>query len=194
MAFLSQDARLSAQQNRPCDVVLVDISQIFKNYAGFTEMQADLKTALAVAENDIKRRSEQRKPLVLRLKQLRKGTPEYESLDDAITKQTTEINVLVSQGRRKFATREAQTLLTIYKTILAEVSLYCRSHGVRLALQYNGTPLTESDYPQIYKKIHRRVLYSEPSIDITRVILDRLNRQHSARNAGRPRGNQVPRR
>jgi len=193
MAFLSPDALVSAQQRRP-DVVLVDVSQIFKNYAGFTEMQADLKAALAVAESDVHRRTEQRKQLVLRLKQLRKGTPKYESLDQTITKQTTEINVLVSQGRRKFATREAQTLLAVYKSILVEVSNYCRTHGVRLALQYNGTPLTDTDYSQIYQKIHRPVLYSDPSIDIPRVIIDRLNRQHSARNAGRTGGAHGPRR
>ena len=74
MAFLSQDARVSAQQNRPCDVVLVDVNQIFKNYAGFTEMQADLKASLTVAQNDVKGRTEQRKQSILHLKQLRKGS------------------------------------------------------------------------------------------------------------------------
>ena len=42
-----------AQQSPRTDVVLVDLSYIFQKYAGFTEMKADLETAVGVAEAEI---------------------------------------------------------------------------------------------------------------------------------------------
>jgi Skp family chaperone for outer membrane proteins len=173
-----------AQAQQRTDVVLVDVNHILKNCTALTEMQADLKTAVAVAENEVKARAENKKQMLEQLKQLQKGTPQYQQLEDAITKETTEINLRLTQGRRKFAQQEAQNFHAVYRSILAEVAAYCRQHGVRLAIKHDGKPLSEEDFANVFQSIQHHVLYADPGIDITQLILEQLNRRHAARNAG----------
>jgi Skp family chaperone for outer membrane proteins len=174
-------------------VVLVDLKHIFDNYTAFTEMKVNLKTDIAVAENDIKARREKVAQMTAQLKQMQKGAPNYQALEEAITKEQTEINLRITQGRRKFATQEAQVAFTIYKAVLEEVAAYCRRNGVRLAMQHDGKPLTEEDQAQVFQALQHQVLYADPSLDITQLILEQLNRRHAARNAV-PGGQPGPRR
>jgi len=183
-----------AQQASRTDVVLVDLSIIFQKYAGFTEMEADLKTAVQVAEADIAKFREEVKKKYGELKELQKGTPQYQQLQDEIMRLQVEINTRVSTGRKEFADQEAKIIYDVYKLVQDEVANFCRQRGVRVALQYKSKVLNEDDFTQVLAKIQQPVLYAEPAIDITGYVLDQLNARYAQRQGGHAPASATPRR
>jgi Skp family chaperone for outer membrane proteins len=176
------------QQPTRTDVVLVDLSHIFQKYAGFTEMEADLKTAVTVAEAEIGKLREDVKKKLADLKLAQKGTPQYQQFQDDITKLQVEINTRVTNGRKDFADQEAKIIYSVYKQVQDEVALFCRRNGVRVALQYKSKSLNEDDFTQVLTKIQQPVLYAEPSVDITNYVLEQLNARYAQRTGGQTPG------
>src|SRR5262249_39159805 len=183
-----------AQQHGQTVVVLVDLSLILQKYTGFTEMKADLQTALQVAENEIVKLRDEAKKKLGELKLAQKGTPQYQQIQDDITRLQVEINTRVQTGRKDLGEQEAKMFLSVYKAVQDEVSTFCRRNGVRVALQYDSKPLTDEEAGQVVQRIQQTVLYAEPSVDITQMVLDQLNARYAQRQGGQAPGTGVPRR
>ncbi len=181
-----------AQQGRT-DVVLVDLSHIFEKYAGLTEMKADLKTAVQVAETEINKLQEQGRQKLAELKEAQKGTPQYDQIQAEWTRLQVEIRTRTATSRNELAEREAKIIYGVYKQVQDEVANFCRRNGVRVALVYKSKALNEDDFTQIAAKLQQPVLYAEPSIDITAYILEQLNARYAQRGV-QPPGQSVPRR
>ena len=122
-----------AQQPGHTDVVLVDLSLVFQKYAGFTEMEADLQTAVNVAEAEIGRLRDDVKKKLADLKRAEKGTPQYQQIQDDLTRLQVEINTRVANGRKDFADQEAKIIFNVYKLVQDEVANFCRRNGVHKA-------------------------------------------------------------
>jgi Skp family chaperone for outer membrane proteins len=191
--FLASAAR-AQQQPAHTDVVLVDLSLIFQKYAGFTEMRADLQTAVDVAEKEIGRLRDEAKKKLSELKVAQKGTPQHQQLQDDITRLQVEINTRVSNGRKDFAGQEAKIFFSVYKQVQDEVATFCRRQGVRVALQYNSKPLTEDDGAELLQRIQQPVLFAEPTVDITNYVLEQLNARYAQRQGGQTPATGAPRR
>jgi Skp family chaperone for outer membrane proteins len=175
-----------AQQQGRADVVLVDLSVIFQKYAGVTEMEADLKTAVQVAEAEIGKLREDTRKKLADLKLAQKGTPQYDQLQSDITRLQVEINMRATTGRKELADQEAKIIYGVYKLAQDEVANFCRRNGVRVALQFKSKALNEDDYTQLVAKLQQPVLYAEPSIDITPYVLEQLNARYAQRGGQAP--------
>jgi Skp family chaperone for outer membrane proteins len=72
--------------------------------------------------------------------------------------------------------------LEVYSEIVRLSGLVARERGYDLVHRVDRMPATESGDPDILGEIERRgVLYSDPSIDLTTEVLERLNRGYAAR-------------
>jgi Skp family chaperone for outer membrane proteins len=183
-----------AQQPPHADVVLVDLSYIFQKYAGFTEMKADLETAVGVAEAEIGKLRDDAKKKLAELKVAQKGTPQYQQTQDDITRLQVEINTRVASGRKDFADQETKMIYDVYRLVQDEVANFCRRSGVRVALLCKSKSVNEEDVTQVLQKIQQPVLYADPSLDITTYVLDQLNARYAQRQGGRVPGTGAPRR
>jgi Skp family chaperone for outer membrane proteins len=171
-AFVQQ-----AQAQRPAapEVALIDLNYVFKNHAGFKAAKSELQAAVDMAQLDIKTRQEKLKQMQARLQEYQPGSPDFKTLETQLTKELADLNLSVQLERKRFIEREAQMAYDLYKQVLDEVTLYCRQNGIRLVLRFNGEPLDMNKPEHVAEQLNRNVVYHESTIDITPVILQRLN-------------------
>ncbi len=166
-------------QQRPAapEVALIDLNYIFKNHAGFKAQKADLQAAVDMTQVDIKARQDKVRQMQDKLRDYTPGSPDFKTVETAITKEVADLNLSVQLERKRFIEREAEMAYHLYKQVLDEVSYYCRQSGIRLVLRFNGEPLDMSKPDHVVEQLNRDVVYHEGTIDITPVILQRLNSQ-----------------
>lgn len=179
----------AAHAQRPAapEVGLIDLNYVFKNHVGYKSAKAELQAAVDMAQLDIKTRQEKLKQMQMKLQESTPGSPDFKTLETQLTKELADLNLSVQLERKRFIEREAQMAYDLYKQVRDEVANYCRQNGIRLVMRFNGEPLDMSKPEQIAEQLNRNVVYHESTIDITPVILQRLNSQ-STPTAGHHQG------
>ena len=170
-----QQAQAQTQRPAAPEVALIDLNYVFKNHAGFKAAKTELQAAVDMAQLDIKTRQEKLKQMQARLQEYQPGSPDFKTLETQLTKELADLNLSVQLERKRFIEREAQMAYDLYKQVLDEVTRYCRQHGIRLVLRFNGEPLDMNKPEHVAEQLNRNVVYHESTIDITPVILQRLN-------------------
>lgn len=164
---------------------LVDLVYIFKNHEGYKAAQTELKLDVQQAQLAIQARRDRYIETAKKLGDLPTGSPEFQALEEGLTKEKAEINLQMSLQQKKFIEREAKMLYDVYKEVLDEVGYYCQRQRIPLALRFDGEPLNKDNPELVVKQINRQVLYHDQAIDITPIILEQLNRR-SQRVTTRP--------
>jgi hypothetical protein len=91
------------------------------------------------------------------------------------------MNVRIQLQRKEFLVREAKIYNQVYQEIAKEVEMFAAANGISAVLRVNGDQVDPNDPQAVLQNINRQVVYFSRNLDITGVILDRLNR-----DAGRP--------
>lgn len=176
-------------------VAIIDLAYVFKNHAGFKQMKGELETAIQTADLEYKTRGQNFQVQAEQLKELKPGSPEFKSLETALIKEQAELNSQITLKRKQFVEQEAKMMYTVYKEILDEVTYYCQRNRVGLVLKFNGDALDMNDPQQVLAQVNKTVVYHDKAVDITPVILDRLNRRRMGQtSAGRSHPQGVPQR
>ena len=137
----------------------------------------DMKADVGRAETQVKAEREALRKLVERLKEFRKGTPDYKALAEEITKRQADISVKIRLQKEEFLQREAKIYYNVYQEILQEVDYYAAANGVTLVLRFNGDPADITEPETIIRDINKQVIWYTKNRDITPVVLDRLNQR-----------------
>lgn len=179
MVLCASSASLAQAQQRGAapEVALIDLNYIFKNHTGFKAQKAELQSAVDMTQIDIRSRQERVKQMQVKLQEYAQGSPDFKTVETAITKEIADLNLSVQLERKRFIEREAEMAYNLYKQVLGEVTYYSRQTGIRLVLRFNGEPLDMNKPEHVIEQINRDVVYHEGTIDITPVILQRLNSQ-----------------
>ena len=157
-------------------IALLDIAYIFKNHSRFNgmieEIQADLKRfqAETTAErNAISQLNE-------RLQQYHRGTPEYKSLEEEITKRQAGLAARVELQKKEFVRREMKVWCNAYKEICDATDYYVQQHGIDMVVRFNGEPADPEQPDSVGAFLSRQVISYRSNLDITGAILQMLNR------------------
>ncbi|MBI1901277.1 MAG: OmpH family outer membrane protein [Planctomycetia bacterium] len=166
-----------AQAPPPPEVALVDVVYIYKNHPAYNSLRTELQSAVDLAELDVKKRRELLKGMMERLSKLKSDTPDYVALEQAIAKDQSDLNVSVQLQRKRFIEQEARMLHDVYQEILDEVTVYCQRNHIRLAMRKSPDEGKGESAEQIVGLINRPIIYHDPAIDITQVILEQIQRK-----------------
>jgi len=157
-------------------VALVDISYIFKEHLRFKSKMNEMKTDVERAEADVKNTRTTIMRLAEQLQDLRAGSPEYKSLEEELAKRQADLSVAVQLQKKEFLQREAKIYYQTYQEVLYEVDNYAKHNGIAMVLRFNGDPV-DMDVPQsVLTHINKPVVWYAQDRDITKVVLDQLNR------------------
>ena len=198
--IVSLCARTStAQPQRPPGpgVAIIDLTYIFKNHTRFQAMKDDLERDVKRAEEDLKALQKQIAELIELRKEYNSGTPDYRRLDEQIVQRQAELQSKVKLQRKDFVRREAKAYYNVYREITDEVGYYAERSGINVVLRFNGEPTDQSAPEDVLKALNKPIIYYNRAIDITPIILERLERRQGAPNPqlGTPPNRQgVPRR
>jgi Skp family chaperone for outer membrane proteins len=155
-------------------IALLDVSKIFKNHRRFTQMMADMKTDVQGAEEAVKKERDSIARLVEQLKSLRSGTDDYKRLEQEIATRQADLNVQLQLKRKEFMLNEAKIYNAVYQELEQEVRYYASNAGISIVFRYNGDPVDSENPEDVLRNINKPVVCFAPGMDITDIILQRL--------------------
>jgi Skp family chaperone for outer membrane proteins len=169
-------------------VAVVDISFIFENHVGFKHAMEQMKKEVQQYEQELQQRNQELQKDREQLGQYNPGSQEYEKLERAIADKAAKLQIDMQMKKREFLQRESRVYYDVYQEVAGAVREFAQLKGIDLVLRYSDGEMKPEDRGSVLQGVNRAILY-QSNLDITREILDRLNRTPQvSRNpaAGRP--------
>ena len=160
-------------------IALLDVPKIFKQHTRFKQLMNGMKTDFERAQADFKLKQEAIQKLAERLKDYRKGTPDYKALAEEITRRQATLAVNLRTQKEDFAQQEGEIFYKVYTEMLQVVDYYARSNGIAMVLKFNSEPADVTQPQSVVPFINKRVVWHAGNLDITPVILNELQRRYS---------------
>jgi Skp family chaperone for outer membrane proteins len=181
-------------QNRPAapagqGVAVIDVGAVFKGHKRFEQMMEKLKTDVQAADQSFKAETDKVNKSIKQLQEYKAGSPEYKKLEEQVTHQQADIGSRASLQKKAFMEREAKIYYAIYQEIQDEVKYYAEAKGVGMVVRHNSEPIDPNSRNSVMAGINKTVVFQQPGLDITNVILNELNRRGNAGGAGTPVAN-----
>ena len=167
-------------------IALLDVGYIMKHHSRLKQQKEAMLADLQKAEADMKA---QREAVDGMKRQLRNaevyppGGPDFEALQGQIDMGELRIAQMVRQQRKDFVTREANIYYATYYEIQREAHTLAGYYGYVLVLNFSREGYDQSDPKTVVPYINRPVIWHYPQLDLTDVVLQRLDPSHVA---GRP--------
>lgn len=173
-------------------VRIIDLKKIFDGYDRFLDETRFLKREVEAREEQLKGLRDEMQKLAKQHKELNPSTPEAKDLEGRMVRMDSEHRSQLTLGKKEFLEKEAKIYFNVYREVIDEVKLYCQYEGVQLVLRFNNDAMPTPDDPQgVLKELNKTVVHHDPAIDITKLIMDELNRRYRA-SIGQAKGGAVP--
>jgi Skp family chaperone for outer membrane proteins len=190
-AMLSLTGQASAQGTR---VAVVNIGTVFTKYdkakAFKTEMEATLKPFKDEAEK-IKKNVLAYQDALKNAKEP-KDRDQYENALRILKRQLEDLDL---EARKKIGTRQEQHLIQLYKEVATHIQAVANANGIHLVLGFGEPP--DGDL-YTFANINRKLtamdmgavapLFHNPTLDISEVVVQSLNRSYTGGAAATPTG------
>ena len=170
------------------NVAVIDIGAVFKDHVRFKAMMDKLKADVQAADQSFKGETEKINKSVKQLQDLKPGTPDYKRLEEQVTKEQSDISARASLQKKAFMERRAKIYYSVYQEIQDEVKYYAEAKGVGLVVRHNSELIDPNNRNSVMAGINKTVVFQQPGLDITNVILNELNRRASS-GVGTPSAN-----
>ena len=157
-------------------VAVCDIVQVFNNYQRAKDLTNDLNKKREEVKAEDEKRQKAIEALQMEVEQLKIGSSEYEKRQSELQQK-----VIERKTWREFQDAQAlreHTRLTrdMYEEMVGMVSAVAREEGYHLVLYTEHGDIPAENTQETLRQIERRkVLYSDPSIDLSEKVLMRLN-------------------
>ena len=115
------------------------------------------------------------------------GSPQYQSASQDIAKRTFELQAFLDFTVRKLDLRKARTLRTIYGDIKNSVAAIAEDQSYDFVIVNDSVvtlPTDVSEAETMRQISARRLLYANSQVDITRDVIERMNREFAAQEGG----------
>lgn len=179
-AFSQQKDREAAgapAANIPHKVGLIDMAYVFKNYRKFESLREELKVEIAESEEKAKTMQKEIAEGQQQLKNYMEGAPEYTKVEKQLVQKAADFENFRRQMSRTFLKKESQIYLQVYNEVSQMVEKYAKHFDYTLIMRFNREDL-DTDNPQaLLQGMNRQVVYYRLDDDITKPVLDSLNRK-----------------
>jgi Skp family chaperone for outer membrane proteins len=154
----------------------VDLGFIFKNHGGFNRKMEQMKTEVQQYEEKLRAEhtalTQERDKLT---QQWKPGSPEYDAGERALADKFAKLQVDTQMKKKDFLQREAKVYFEVYQEVNQAIQEFADMNRIDLVLRYNGDEIDPDDRQSVLTGVNRAIVYHR-NLDITRDILDRLNR------------------
>jgi Skp family chaperone for outer membrane proteins len=166
-------------KNAPVSVALVDVGYILKQHPNMNANMEAIQAEMKQAQDDIEGR---RKGLLSETEMVGKtydqNSPEFKQKQEALISQESKLRVDFMSKEKEFAEKQAGVIYNSYQSINQAIKIVADHYKYDLVLRYSKEQ-NEMDpkKPQTVNfGIQRDVLYLNPQIDVTELVLDVLKR------------------
>lgn len=174
--------KVSAQDAR---IGVVNIEKILRQYKRLQEHRQLLKKREMEVRAEVEAKNKSYRELQEKRDLFAKGTPEYNKHNREMIRTKGEARSLGEAAEQELRAQAALVLASCYNQVVAEIRNYGRQQRYTLILRFNDDKISGTNPDQVTMLIAgRRVLFSDASMDLTLIVLDRLNKAHESRGAG----------
>jgi Skp family chaperone for outer membrane proteins len=168
----------AVSQGMPMPVGLVDVNFILKNHTRLTDAKNKLKAEADKIQKDFEA---QLADVANRAKQLgpggyKPGSPEYNELEERLSKEQAAIKTNIAHKRREFVEREAKLLYDAYVEVNREVQAYCQARGIAVVLNFDHESIRDDSPENVARGITNPVVFFNRDFDITPAVMQRFVR------------------
>jgi Skp family chaperone for outer membrane proteins len=164
----------SAAHAQGTTVVVIDISNIFKNHIRFKEAQDAMKKDVEQFEEKIRLERDEITKMGEQLKAVNPDSPDYKRLEEAIAERTGKLQLETSRARKDFLQREAKLFHDTYQEVANHVNNFARQNNIGLVLRFSSEAIDPEDRNAVLQGINRNVVYQN-QLNITPHILGLVN-------------------
>lgn len=171
---------------QPAVIATVDLERIFNNIDEREAADESLTQIANELQADIDARTAALEEMNEELEIYTPGTEEYQQVEAKLTMDSHELRAFVEWGHRRLEVKKASSLRRLYSSIKQSVEREAKENGYDVVFVNDSLqPVTPSDEAETRRQITaRRMLYSNPQLDITQDIVSRMNREFSAARGG----------
>lgn len=177
--FAVRPSTAVAQKNMPHKIGLIDMAEIFRNYTKFKALRADMQDQLIESDKKSKAMMAQMQSLQDRAKKLLEDSPERKSLQNQLVDLSAEYKAYRQKQQIEFLGKESKVYKDVYLEVATAVRQYAEFYKYTLILRYNRQGVEDAKDPKtVLNRMNRLVVYVKPGEDITKPVLDYLNKKY----------------
>lgn len=167
---------------QPAVIATVDLERIFNRLDERTAEDTALTNMANELQADINARAAALEQLNEELEIYTPGTDQHQEIISQLALQSHELRAFVEWGHRRIEVKKSASLRRIYNSIKASVEREAKEKGYDIVFVNDSIqPIAPSDEMETTRQITaRRMLYSNPQLDVTQDIISRMNREFGA--------------
>lgn len=169
---------VAAPQGAAPRVAMLDVSYIFKKHVGFQAQKAQMQAQVDQAKELMKAEEATLAKMIEEVKGLPSGSPQYKQLEEEIARRRANAQIQLQMQNKEFMLKEANIYHNVYQEIEADVAYFAQQQGIDAVLRFNGDPVEKDQPNQILRNVNKQVVWFSQGLDITPVILERLNKRY----------------
>ena len=180
---------VTGQPARPAQpatrVAVCDIVEVFDNYQRAKDLTQDLNDKSAKIKAENKQREKAIKAVQMEMENLKDGSPEYEKRLDQIQNMTIQRTAWLEFMTAKNMRNHHRLTKEMYNEMVAAVSQAAKELKCQVVFQRDRSKLQSNNTPELIRRISaRKVIYAAAELDITEIVLGRLNMAYRATKKG----------
>jgi hypothetical protein len=174
----AQQAQPAGPKNGPSSIALVDVGHILKNHPTMNNEMEAIKAEMTKAQEEIETR---RKSLLAETEMVQKNydtnTPDFKQKQEQLISQESKLRVDFMGKEKEFAEMQAGVIYRSYQSINKAIEVVAKHYQYDLVLRYSKEQdQMDPKKPQsVNFGIQRDVLFLNPQIDVTELVLNVLN-------------------
>lgn len=168
-------------------VVVIDISEVFKQHVRFKsameEIKEEVKRLEGAAQNEQKGLIKKRE----QLSELTPGSVDFKRLEEEMARTGSDLQVSMALKQKEIMEKEAKVYYNTYMEVQELVKHFAESNGIRLVLRYSRLEMDPTKRDTVLQGVNRPIVYQH-KLDITDLIIAQVNRGAAVNpgTAGRP--------
>jgi len=181
----AQDAAKApaAKDNTPHRIGLVDMAEVFQGYKKFEDMRAELQAEIEKSDAEAKLMVERMQKMQQQMieTKLAPGSDQYEQGEKALLDAKGEFEAFRAAMQRKLARRESEMFKVIYADTTSMVKKYAEFAKFTVVIRFDRKDIDDDTPPsEAVQRMNKQIVYHRTDDDITKVVLDTLNKQYEA--------------
>lgn len=162
-------------------VAVCDIASVFNRYQRATDLGGQFNDRRDRIKEEDKTKGEQMDQVEKMLKELKSDSKEYKEQSATLEKLSVERTVWRKMQEQAVIKDHRDLTEQMYQEIVAAIAQLAKDQGYDLVLYLDAAEINSETTQELLGKIaQRKVLYCDPSLDITETVLQRVNAAYAA--------------
>ena len=163
-------------------IAVCGVGTLFEHCRQSGDLNAELQDRRMAIQTEDDKRAKAAENVRMELQGLKPGSSEYESRLDELEKMQIEHKSWRESQMLRLERWHLRKTKEVYEKIIDAVARVAKDRGIQIVLDMERQELVGDDLGSIFAQVSgRKVLYSEPSVDLTGAVMARLNEEYRAK-------------